>query len=90
MRRVGIILLVLILALGALSIWQRARGYFDESTMASRTTQATILATRAERSMTLRGPLAPDIVSDTWLNSPALVPEELRGKVVVIEFWTFG
>jgi hypothetical protein len=37
-----------------------------------------------------RGHLAPDITSDTWLNSPPLTPADLRGKVVVVEFWTFG
>jgi len=25
----------------------------------------------------------------TWLNSPALTPEQLKGKVVLIDFWTF-
>ena len=24
-----------------------------------------------------------------WLNSPALTPEELRGKVVLVDFWTY-
>lgn len=27
------------------------------------------------------------ISADTWINSPPLSPEELKGKVVVIEFW---
>lgn len=35
------------------------------------------------------GPNAPAIVSDTWLNSAPLTPQELRGKVVLVEFWTF-
>ena len=25
-----------------------------------------------------------------WINSPALTPESLRGKVVLVEFWTFA
>ncbi len=33
---------------------------------------------------------APDIVSPTWLNSQPLKLENLRGKVVMVEFWTFG
>ena len=27
--------------------------------------------------------------ADTWLNSPPLTPAELRGKVVLVQFWTF-
>ena len=32
---------------------------------------------------------APDIVSNTWLNSPPKTIAGLRGKVVLVEFWTF-
>jgi thiol-disulfide isomerase/thioredoxin len=33
---------------------------------------------------------APEIVSPTWLNSEPLQLDQLRGKVVMVEFWTFG
>ncbi len=33
---------------------------------------------------------APEIISPTWINSEPLKMEELRGKVVMVEFWTFG
>jgi thiol-disulfide isomerase/thioredoxin len=35
---------------------------------------------------------APDPVSATaqWLNSPPLTSGDLRGKVVLVEFWTYG
>ena len=33
---------------------------------------------------------APEIISLTWLNSEPLKMEDLRGKVVMVEFWTFG
>lgn len=36
----------------------------------------------------LSGP-APEIISDTWLNSPPKTIASLRGKVVLVEFWTF-
>jgi len=36
----------------------------------------------------LSGP-APEIISDTWLNSPPKTMAGLRGKVVLVEFWTF-
>jgi thiol-disulfide isomerase/thioredoxin len=36
------------------------------------------------------GMKAPDITNDTWLNSAPLHLPDLRGKVVMVEFWTFG
>ncbi|MGB1252963.1 MAG: hypothetical protein ACPG8W_20275 [Candidatus Promineifilaceae bacterium] len=34
---------------------------------------------------------APDIVNETWLNTDGpLTLEGLQGKVVLVEFWTFG
>ncbi len=33
---------------------------------------------------------APEIISSTWINSEPLKMEDLRGKVVMVEFWTFG
>lgn len=36
------------------------------------------------------GSPAPDIASDVWLNGPPATIAELRGQVVLIEFWTFG
>ncbi len=37
------------------------------------------------------GPLAPEFVRVTqWLNSPALSLADLRGRVVLIDMWTFG
>lgn len=36
------------------------------------------------------GPLAPEILSETWLNSPRLGPADLRGHPVLVEFWALG
>ncbi len=36
------------------------------------------------------GPVAPVIKSDTWINTKPLAWDSLRGKVVMVEFWTFG
>lgn len=36
------------------------------------------------------GMQAPDITSPTWLNSDPLRLSDLKGKVVMVEFWTFG
>jgi len=78
MKAVGIIVFVLILALVAMSVWQRGRGSIAEAPMPPVSNSIA------------RGPVAPDIISDTWFNSPMLAPADLRGKVVVVEFWTFG
>ncbi len=36
------------------------------------------------------GPLAPPIISSNWINSQPLSWDGLRGKVVMVEFWTFS
>ena len=33
---------------------------------------------------------APDIANEVWLNSSPHTLKDLRGKVVMVEFWTFG
>src|SRR3990172_3211337 len=33
---------------------------------------------------------APELANDTWLNSAPLRLADLKGKVVMVEFWTFG
>jgi hypothetical protein len=33
---------------------------------------------------------APEISGGPWINSPPLAPEVLRGRVVFVEFWTYG
>jgi len=36
------------------------------------------------------GPLAPELTNAVWLNSLRLTSADLRGHVVLIDFWTFG
>ncbi len=36
------------------------------------------------------GQPAPDLAGSPWINSPPLTIEALRGRVVLVEFWTYG
>jgi len=36
------------------------------------------------------GQPAPEITGGPWINSEPLSMEKLRGRVVVVEFWTYG
>ena len=94
MKSVAMIILLALALLGALSIglrWQMMQGQAiagspGESIVQDSTINAT---TSASQAALMRGPVAPTIVSDTWLNSAPLSDQDLRGKVVVVEFWTF-
>ena len=44
---------------------------------------------RGERGARLGQP-APEITGGPWINSEPLSIEKLRGRVVVVEFWTYG
>ena len=35
-------------------------------------------------------PAAPEVESPVWINSEPLRLADLRGKVVLVEFWTYG
>jgi hypothetical protein len=36
------------------------------------------------------GQPAPDVAGESWINSPSLTMAALRGRVVLVEFWTYG
>ena len=36
------------------------------------------------------GTAAPDIAGGPWINSAPLTLAALRGRVVLVEFWTYG
>ena len=51
----------------------------------------TALGAGAAAGQALRlGAPAPDLGGERWINSGPLTTSGLRGKVVLVEFWTFG
>jgi len=50
-----------------------------------------VMAPLAGQAVTTRvGQPAPEITGGPWINSEPLTMEKLRGRVVVVEFWTYG
>lgn len=59
-----------------------------EPALVSPTAAATVAA--AATAPPAAAMLAPDLEGSAWLNSPPLRMDDLRGRVVVVDFWTFG
>ena len=36
------------------------------------------------------GKAAPDVAGENWINSKPLTIGELKGRVLLVEFWTYG
>ena len=36
------------------------------------------------------GRAAPELAAGAWINSDPLTVQQLRGRVVLIDFWTYG
>jgi len=51
---------------------------------------ATLGGASAHGQSALIGRPAPDIAGEPWVNSPPLRMDGLRGRVVLVEFWTYG
>ncbi len=67
-------------------------------TLGTRTTAVGVAAILAVLAVPLGGQAvttrvgqpAPEITGGPWINSEPLTMEKLRGRVVAVEFWTFG
>jgi hypothetical protein len=53
-------------------------------------TAATWLAWPLYASAAGAGEIAPRITGANWLNSKPLTTADLKGRVVLVEFWTYG
>ncbi len=49
-----------------------------------------VMAAAGNAAASLVGKQAPEFTNDIWVNSEPLRLKDLRGKVVLIEFWTYG
>jgi thiol-disulfide isomerase/thioredoxin len=54
------------------------------------TAGATTVAPKPAVTLPVLKESAPDVVPAGWINTPGLTPADLKGKVVLYEFWTFG
>ncbi|HEV7432097.1 MAG TPA: cytochrome c biogenesis protein DipZ, partial [Steroidobacteraceae bacterium] len=51
---------------------------------------ATMMAEKSPADLPVEGELPSLAGASSWLNSPALTPALLRGKVVLVDFWTYS
>jgi len=49
-----------------------------------------VLATTAGGQALRIGQPAPELAGESWINSSPMTTESLRGRVVLIDFWTYG
>src|SRR5580704_19378303 len=98
-RALGIAVLagVAVIALGwdtsVLTRWSIARTDRWEQALVNMITRAsatTSSVTGVPQDLPMEGPLPPLDGATAWLNSPPLTREALRGKVVLIDFWTYS
>ncbi len=94
MKSVLAFALIFLLVVGGLSVWVSLNALNSASpnnpATANSSEDPVSIAKQVIENIKPKGPLAPEIVSNTWFNSPALAAKDLRGKVVVVEFWTYG
>jgi hypothetical protein len=87
MRRVRWVLLGLLVALTVAGAVRSARVNGVETRIVR---EPAIGATAAAASSGPTAPEFPHADPDAWINSPPLRMSALRGKVVLLDVWTFG
>ncbi len=93
----AVVILFILPLLAACTIQMAAPTELGDEEMAMVETEAAAKGITAEQLLTLaqlkdQGP-APELFNETWLNTEgeeALQLADLRGNVVIVEFWTYG
>ncbi|MDT7605403.1 MAG: hypothetical protein QOF61_3400 [Acidobacteriota bacterium] len=83
----------LVVLLAGVAAFERRSPHFASRLTSSATGVATFDGDSFKRDTVLDAkdaPQAPAFAAGTWINSDPLKLESLRGRVVVVDFWTFG
>ncbi|MFI4938786.1 MAG: redoxin domain-containing protein [Burkholderiales bacterium] len=66
------------------------RSYLIAGSLGMMLAAAALFSVQASADDRVLGPVAPLIAAKQWLNTPRLTAEMLRGKVVLVDFWTYS
>jgi len=92
-RKIFLVGLVIVMALGAVALgrYPRPRRAGQSAYLLPAGNKLIDLADIKEDTLlpATAAPPAPDFVAGTWINSEPVKLDQLRGRVVLVEFWTF-
>jgi len=86
----GVVLIASGLDTGLLTRLSIARTTRIEQSLLDRFHATRAAKPQSQHALADEGPLPPLDGANAWLNSPALSAESLRGKVVLVDFWTYS
>ena len=94
-KKLFLISLVIVMAVGAVAIGRYPRARRKSIVLLGNPADANKVISLADiKSDVLipagNAPAAPSFAAGNWINSGPLTLEKLRGRVVLVEFWTFG
>jgi thiol-disulfide isomerase/thioredoxin len=88
---VGVVAIALGLDTRVLAGWSLgSTTHIEERLLDLRHPDAAKDSTAAHRTLAVEGPMPSIAGAVAWLNSPPLVTDSLRGKVVLVDFWTYS
>ena len=94
-KKITLICLVVVMAVGAVAIGRYPRARHKSIVLLPHPTDASKVFSLADIKTDVlipagNAPAAPSFAGGNWINSDPLTLEKLRGRVVLVEFWTFG